>query len=214
MEFQLNNNRQYYRVESGLCWDALVDWRNRRQEADKQCFEFAKSVGGVGFYAGNDENVGNALAVAAIIFEGKLPSGWKQRRWSSFQNIREGTVAGWPDQRTIAGKAALKRIKALPLRPSSYRVCDAIGFPGAVNYSNATSRGSSALGFWETMHIGGWLRDTFYVGLPKLDEEIAKMEAKGYTVDTPRWTPVEGMVPILKEEMDLDFARAKLRDAA
>ncbi len=201
--------RQYYRVQSGPCWVALAVWRKRRHEVDDLCYEFARSVGGAGFYAGHDDNVGNALALNAVAFDGDLPKGWKPRRWKSLVRA-DGKAPAWPDQRTSAGKDALKAIKALPLRPSSGHVCKAIGHPQALAYSGTgTSRGCSSLGLWDTMTVG-WHEDTFYVGLPRLNEEIAAYQAKGYTVDTPEWHPLPGMEPILKEEMELGFARARL----
>lgn len=202
-------DRQFYRVASGSCWDALMAWREERKAVDAACFEFAKSVGGIGFYAGHDDNVGNATAIAAVTFEGELPKGWKPRRWSSFV-LQSGHTPAWPDERTKLGKEAVKAIKALKLRPSTYKVCDKIGFPSCVSYSKpGECRGTDGMMCFETMLVG-WNGDTFYVGLPRLNETIAKYEAEGYAVETPRWEPLPGMEPILKEEMDLDMARAKL----
>ena len=213
---QFKPNRQFYRVASGPCWDVLMAWRKEREAVDAACFDFAKSVGGSSFYAGHDDNVCNATALSAVTFEGDLPKGWKARRWSSFV-VKDGQTPAWPDKRTKVGREALAAIGRLKLRPSSYKACDAIGFPSCINYKgNGTIDGYDSMMCVETMAVG-WHLDTFYVGLPRLNDEIEKYEARGYTVTTPRWEPLEGMEPILKEEMDLDMARAKLereREAA
>jgi hypothetical protein len=210
--FTVDSPRQYYRVTSGPCWDILVAWREKRNAIDAGCFDFAKSVGGNGFFGGHDDNVGNALAISAVSFDGKLPEGWKQRKWKSLQ-VKTGNTAGWPDQRSKAGRAALAAIRALPLRPSSGKVCDAISHPHSLHYKTAAGgEGHSSLGFWDTALIG-WSGDTFYLGLPNIALEKRRHEAQGDTVLTPVWEPWDGMEPILKEEMELDYARAKLAKA-
>lgn len=210
---EVSPTRCEYRVASGPCHEALITWRQDRQAIDAQCFEFARSVGGNGFYAGHDDNVGNALAIHAVTFEGAVPAGWKERKWKSLKRTGEG-IPCWPDKRTAVGKAALKAIKALPLRPSSYRVCTAIAFPASLEYhGNGVTRGSSAMGFFETL-LAGWIKDTFYVSLPDVKRARQRLIDSGYTVDTPEWEPLPGMEPILKEEADLDYAREKLRLAA
>ena len=204
-------DRQYFRVERGPCFDILVAWRKQRRELETRYFDFAKSVGGVGFYAGHDDNVGNATALAAVIFDGPLPKGWKLRQWSSFV-VEDGKTPGWPDQRTKIGKDALAAIKAMPLRPSSYHVCGALGVPTSLEYSGkGTIKGYDCMGVFETANIG-WTGDSFYIALPKIAEARQRLTDQGYTVATPEWQPLDGMEPILKEEMELDFARAKLRE--
>jgi hypothetical protein len=205
--------RKYYRVVEGPCHEVLTRWRSKREELQKQYLAFANSVGGCGYYPGHDDNVVNATAISAVVFDGKLPSGWKPRRWQSFTGVHRGKSTGWPDQRTKIGKEALAAIKKLPLLPSSYGPCREIGFPTSLSYSGReTILGSTQMGVWETMLIG-FLRDTFYVAIP--DEEAARAElvAKGYTVEGDPWRPLPGMVEILEEEMNLDFARERARKA-
>lgn len=205
--------RQYFRVTEGPCWDILVDWRAKRQAIEAECFDFAKASGGTGFYGGHDDNVGNATAVSAVTFAGELPKGWKPRNWKSLV-AKEGETPAWPDQRTIAGKAALAAIRALPLRPSTYHVCKAIGFPSSLEYSGkSVTKGYDGMGVFDIAVIG-WLQETFYIALPKLSEARQRLIDSGYTVATPDWTPLAGMEPILKEEMELDYARARLAKAA
>jgi hypothetical protein len=170
-------------------------------------------VGGVGYYSGNDENVGNASPISGVIFPGDLPDGWKRRNWSSQRGLKSGQVVGWPHLGTKAGKALLTHIKTLPLMPSSNRVCAAIGFPLALCYEGKGSSGTEMLAFFETAKVG-WLKDTFYLSLPDYAGQRAKREADGYTITTPQWSPLDGMEPVLKEQVDLDYALARQAEAA
>ena len=212
MEFV--EKRNHFRVAAGPCHEILMRWREARKAIEDQYWSFAKSVGATGFFPGHDDNVGNATAISAAIFEGGLPKGWKPRKWKSFANLSAGKMAGWPDQRTTDGKAALKAIKALPLRPSTYGPCDEIGFPSSLRYSRPDgSHGSMGLGFMSTLSVG-WIEDVFYVSLPDEAKSRADLERDGYTVEGEPWTPLAGMECILKEEADLDYARHKAKVAA
>lgn len=208
-----NQPRAHFRVESGPCHEILMRWREARTEIESEYFAFAKSAGGMGFYPGSDDNVGNAVAINAVIFEGDLPKGWKPRKWKSFAGLERGKTAAWPDTRSTDGKAALAAIKALPLRPSSYGPCDAIGFPSSLSYTKEGTNGSMTLGVFETLKVG-WIEDVLYVSLPDEKRVRLGMEAEGYTVEGDLWSPLPGMVRVLKEEVDLDYARHKAKVAA
>lgn len=205
--------RKHYRVRSGPCWDACKAYREAYDAITASNMNFAVSVGGIGFYEGSTENVGNGLAISAVTFDGPLPKGWKRRNWRSFTGLKTGHTAAWPDQRTSEGKAALKAIKALPLFPLPDRVCDAIGFPTSLSYEKEGASGTESLGFFRTIGIG-WIDDTFYVSLPDIVGQRARKIEQGYTVTTPEWHILDGMEPILKEEADLDYARNRAAKAA
>lgn len=205
--------RLHYRVASGPCHDACSAFRSLKIDIAGKHQAFAKAAGGVGHYPGSTENVGNAMAINAVIFDGDLPSGWKPRRQSNYRGLKPGQRAASPDQHTKAGKAILEEIGQLPLLPSSGRICDAIGFPQGLSYRKGDHTGMEALGLFETIKVG-WLGDVFYVSLPDYDAIRARREADGYEVTTPPWTLLPGMELILKEEADLDFARAAAAKAA
>jgi hypothetical protein len=198
--------RKHYRVLSGPCWDALKAYRDIRTEVGEEHLAWARSVGGVGCYSGSTENVGNGVSIYAVVFEGELPKGWKRRDQRDYKGLKPGQTAAWPDKRSSEGKAATVAINALRLLPDPDRVTKAIGFPHSLEYEKEGQNGFEALGFFETIRIG-WLLDTFYVSLPDIAGQRARRIADGYTVTTPEWHPLEGMEPILKEEMALDFAR-------
>lgn len=206
--------RKVYRVESGPCFDILTEWREKRRLVSKELFDWIEAKGAVAFIPGPDDNVGNAVPIARAIFEGDLPQGWRERSIKTASPLKNGQLAAVPDKRTSIGKQLEKEIKTLPLRPSTSKPCTAIGFPHCLRYSGkGTISGSIGLGLWETMSVG-WLPDgPFYVSLP--DEKLKRQEIEedGYTVEGEPWEPLPGMVEILKEEMDLDFARAKLAQA-
>lgn len=207
--------RKHYRVVDGPCWDACEMYRQAKQAVSDAHWDFAKSIGAVGLYSGNTENVGNALPVNAIIFDGALPEGWKRRNWSSMKGMKPGQTSAFPDKRSKAGKAALAAIMALPLLPTPDRICKAIGYPLAISYERSGDKpcsGTQGLGFFEVANVG-WLKDTFYLSLPDYAGQRGKLESEGYTITTAPWSPLEGMQPILKEEADLDYARAKLESA-
>lgn len=206
--------RKVYRVESGPCYDILTDWREQRRVIAKEAWDWVKAHGGTGFIPGHDDNVGNAKAINRVIFEGELPQGWLQRSIKLASPLKAGQLTAVPDKRTTTGKALEKEIRELPLRPSSSKPCTAIGYPHALRYSHPDgSYGSTSLGFFETMQVGWIVDGPFYVSLP--DEMIKRqeLEERGYTVEGEPWEPLPGMIEILKEEMDLDFARAKLAQA-
>lgn len=205
--------RKHYRIAGGPAWEACNDYRALRQAVSDKHHDYAKSVGGIGFYAGNDENVGNASPISGVIFAGDLPTGWKRRNWSSQRGLKSGQVVGWPHLGTKAGRAILADIKRLPLLPSSNRVCAAIGFPHSLSYEGKGSTGTESLGFFETAKIG-WLQQTFYLSLPDYAGQRAKKEAEGYIVTTPQWSPLDGMESVLKEQVDLDYAIARQAEAA
>lgn len=199
--------RKHYRIASGPAFDACQKYRQARERVSDVHLAYAKSVGGVGNYQGSTARVGNGTPISAVIFEGDLPAGWKPRKWRSFQGLPNGRSAAWPDKRTVAGKAALAEIMALEYRPDPDDICGDIGFPLSLSYSKEGSTGTESLGFFETANVG-WIKDVYYLSLPDYAAVRAKREAEGYTVDTPYWSPLEGMDPVLKEEVDLDFARA------
>jgi hypothetical protein len=206
--------RKVYRVESGPCFDILTEWREQRRIIAEQAWSWVEGQGGSGFIPGHDDNVGNAQAIKRVIFEGKLPQGWLQRSIRLASPLKQGQVTAVPDKRTTIGKALEKEIKALPLRPSSSKPCTAIGYPHALSYARpGGGHGVTSLGLFETMQVG-WIADgPFYVSLPDERAERQQLEERGYTVEGEPWEPLPGMVEILKEEMDLDFARAKLAQA-
>lgn len=205
-------DRITYRVAHGPCHEALLAWRTEKQAVQSHHQGSATALGAVGFYPGSDDNVGNGIAIYALIFEGKLPEGWKPAGKRFFKH-GSGQVAGKPDKRTAIGKLALEAIQALPCTPNPDKVSREIGFPMSLNYESADSKGSRHLGMWNCIAIG-WLEDTFYVSLPDLQAERQIHIDRGETVTSPDWHPLEGMERILKEEADLDFARAKLKEAA
>ncbi len=206
--------RNFYRVESGPCFDILIQWREQRRLVSQEIFDWVESKGGAGFIPGPDDNVGNAQAINCVIFEGKLPAGWLQRSIRLAQPLQPGQATAVPDKRTTIGKALEKEIKALPLRPSTNKPCTAIGYPHGLRYSHPDgSYGGTSLGFFETMQVGWIVDGPFYVSLPDEKLKRQELEERGYTVEGEPWQPLPGMVEILKEEMDLDFARAKLAQA-
>ncbi|MCM0001444.1 MAG: hypothetical protein NBV68_18895, partial [Erythrobacter sp.] len=92
--------------------------------------------------------------------------------------------------------------------------CTAIGYPHSLSYSSPNGgHGVTSLGFFETMQIGWIAGGPFYVSLPDEMLKRQELEERGHTVEGEPWQPLPGMVEILKEEMDLDFARAKLAQA-
>jgi hypothetical protein len=205
--------RKHYRVTSGVAFDACTAFKERQQEVVAAHQDYAAAVGGVGCYTGNTENVGNATAISAVIFEGELPSGWKRRSWKSFSGMKPGQIAGWPDKRTASGKAALADIAALPLAPTPDRICAPIGFPTCLKYERPD--GGSCMqhmGLWNVANIG-WLEGVFYLSLPDYAAQKAAKEREGYTVTLPAWDVPEGMVMVLKEEVALDYARARAAEA-
>lgn len=206
--------RKVYRVESGPCFDILTDWREKRRLVSKECWDWVESKGGVAFIPGAEDNVGNAIAINRVIFEGDLPAGWLQRSINLASPLKPGQCTAVPDRRTTIGKALMKEIKALPLQLSTSKPCTEIGFPHALRYSHPDgSYGSTSLGFFTTMQVG-WIADgPFYVSLPDEKLKRQELEQQGYTVEGEPWEALPGMVQILKEEMDLDFARAKLAQA-
>jgi len=208
-----NQPRLNFRVASGPCHTALIAWRERRLAVEKQHFDFAKSVGGTGFYPGSEDNVGNGVAIHAVIFEGDLPAGWKVRKWKSFNGLSAGMSAGWPDKRTKIGKEALAVIRALPLRPSCNAPCDEIGFPTSLSYTYPGGKGSVPLGMFETLKAG-WIEDVFYVSLPDYQRIGLALQAEGKEVERVDWLPLVGMQLVLKEQVDLDYARHKAATAA
>lgn len=205
-------DRITYRVAHGPCHAALLAWRTEKQAIAKQHWDYATALGAVGFYPGSDDNVGNGIAISALIFEGKLPEGWKPAGKRYFKHPA-GHVAGKPDKRTTLGKVVLEAIQALPCTPNPDKATRDIGFPMSLSYETATLKAARHLGMWNCMSIG-WLGDTFYVTLPDLQAERQYHIDKGETVTSPDWHPLEGMERILKEEADLDFARAALEEAA
>lgn len=207
--------RKVYRVESGPCFDILTKWREEHRRISDQIFDWAKDRGGVAVIFGPDDNVGNAVAIRRVIFQGDLPSGWRQQSIQLASPLKRGQVAAVPDRRTSEGKFLDKQIKALPLRPSTGHPCTAIGYPHSLSYSHPAkgSKGCMSLGLFQTMQVG-WIADgPFYVSLPDEKLKRQELEEDGYTVEGEPWEPLPGMVEILKEEMDLDFARAKLVQA-
>lgn len=205
--------RKVYRVESGPCFDILTEWREQRRLISKQHWDWVEAKGGVALIPGSDDNVGNAIAIIRVVFEGELPAGWLKRSYNS-PNLKPDQVTAVPDKRTIIGKALMKEIEALPLRPSTNRPCDAIGYPHSLRYSGRECiTGTTSLGLFTTMQVG-WIADgPFYVSLPDEQLKRKELEERGYTVEGEPWVSLPGMVEILKEEMDLDFARAKLAQA-
>lgn len=206
--------RKVYRVESGPCFDILTDWREQRLLVAKELWNWVEAKGGLAFIPGPEDNVGNAVAINRVIFERDLPAGWLAKSVKTASSLKPGQVPAVPDKRTTIGKALEKEIKALPLRPSSSKPCTAIGYPHGLRYTHPDgSYGSTSLGFFETMQVG-WIADgPFYVSLPDERLKRQELEESGYTVEGEPWEPLAGMVEILKEEMDLDFARAKLAQA-
>lgn len=204
--------RVHYRVSSGPCHDALLAWREERNAIQSKHWEFAKSNGASGLYPGSDDNVGNGIAIHALIFEGALPEGWKSAG-KAFYRHGDKQVAGKPDKRTAIGKALVKEIAGLPRPPHSDRVLDKIGFPARLDYENEAGSGSRWLGFINALSVG-YIKDVFYIALPDLQAERQAHFSKGDKVTSPDWQPLDGMEAILKEEADLDFARAKLADAS
>lgn len=206
--------RKVYRVESGPCFDILSDWREQRRLVSKELFDWIEAKGAVGFIPGHEDNVVNATPISRVIFEGQVPAGWLHRSINLAQPLKPGQVTAVPDSRTTIGKALMKEIKALPLRPSTNKPCTAIGFPHGLRYSHPDgSYGGTSLGLFTTMQVG-WIADgPFYVSLPDERVERQELEEHGYTVEGEPWEPLPGMVEILKEEMELDFARANLAQA-
>ena len=204
----------YYRVTDGPCHEILMGWFATRRKLQSTYWAFIQSVGAVGYIPGWDDNVGNACAVIGVIFEGDLPAGWKRKKLRLNASLASNKVIGWPDKRSIIGKEAMKALKALPLCPSSNGPCKDIGFPLSLEYTGkSVSRGSTSLGFFETMSIG-CIGDTFYVALPDERARRAELQAQGYTVKGDPWSPLPGMTQILREEMDLDYARDAAAQAA
>lgn len=202
-----------YRVEDGPCHEILLRWRDQRNKIATRCWAFAESVGGSGYVPGHDDAVVNAVAINAIIFSGDLPKGWKPKELNLATPLPEGKRLGWPDQRTKVGKAAMAAIKALPVVPSTRHARAEIGFPPSLTYrGNSVERGSHPLGLFDTLKVG-WLEDVLFVALPDENDARRKLEAKGYTVDGDPWQPMPEMVEILREEMDLEFAKAKAAKA-
>jgi hypothetical protein len=205
--------RKVYRVGSGPCFDILTIWQENRRLVSKQCWDWVESKGGVAFIPGAEDNVGNATAITRVIFEGELPAGWLRRSINLASPLKPGQVTAVPDRRTNIGKALMKEIKALPLRPSTCGPCDEIGFPHSLKATTSDSSFHTSLGLFTTMQVGWIAGGTFYVSLPDEKRKRLELEEKGYTVEGEPWEPLPGMVEILKEEMDLDFARAKLAQA-
>lgn len=206
----LEHKRRYYRVTEGPCHAALLAWRQKTKAIKDQHWDFVKAHGAKGYFPGFEDNVGNAIAIIGLIFEGALPTGWKPKKLKSSVDMT-GKKVGWPDQRTAIGKQALRDLKALPLCPSTNSVCDQIGFPHVLKYSGKdTEEGWASLALFETLSAG-YIDDTFYISLPDEALNRSMYEAKGYIVEGEAWSPLPGMVEILEEEMDLDFAREKLR---
>ncbi|HZG32158.1 MAG TPA: hypothetical protein VEZ59_02730 [Sphingopyxis sp.] len=208
----MNTPRIYFRVTSGPCHNALIAWRTKRQEIAALHWDLGQLYGAVGLYPGSDDNVGNARAINALIFKGELPEGWKRASAKAFHRHDAGQVAGKPDLRTSIGKAAEKAIKALPLTPHVDRVTREIGFPMSLDYLSGEGGGSSWLGWIDCM-AAGWIKDTFYVSLPDIDHARREHMELGRTVTTPDWRPLPGMEQILKEEMELEYARDRARKA-
>jgi len=200
--------RLYFRVSDGPCFDACQRWWDRRVEVSKAHQAYVDTVGGCGFYQGSTEGVGNGIPLYGVIFEGAPPKGWKKRSARNFSAPGEGKVIGVPDKRTAAGKGAVKAIAELPFVPSENRICKDIGFPFAISWDDERGSGSEALGFFDVLKAAR-LDGVFYISLPDVVTKRAKMIASGKNVTTSEWTPLPGMSLILKEEMLLDFARAK-----
>lgn len=199
--------RIFYRVSSGPCHDALIAWRKRREAVAQTHWEFATSQGAVGLYPGSDDNVGNGRAIYALIFDTKLPNGWKAAG-QRFHRHGSGQCAGKPDLRTKTGKAAADAISQLAMTPHVDKVTRAIGYSLSLDFEGPDGRGSRALGFFNCMTVG-WIENTFYISLPDLEAERGYHLARGDQVLSPNWHPDDGMQPILMEEADLDFAREK-----
>ena len=207
------SDRKFYRITHGPCHEILQSWREQVREVGNQHWEFSQAMGAIGFIPGSEDNVVNGVAIRRLIFDGALPKGWKERMTRGTV-LQRGHLAALPDLRTIAGKEAAKAMNALPLRPSTRAACDAIGFPHGLQYAgNGAIRGSTSLGFWETLSVG-YIDDTFYVALPDERAKRRKLEEEGYTVEGHPWTPLPGMIEILREEMELDFARHNAATAA
>lgn len=208
-----DNRNKFYRVESGPCFEILTRWREQRRLAAKAVFDWVESKGGTGFVPGSDDNVINGLPIRVVIFDGPPPTGWREHRIDMATPLKLGQTTATPDMRTKIGKALIEEIKLLPRQPSSYGPCDAIGYPTGLRYEGQGCKGSTSLGFIETMGVG-WIADgPFYVRLPDERHARKRLEERGYTVEGEPWEPLPGMVEILREEMELDFARANLAQA-
>lgn len=208
-----DNPRVTFRVTSGKCHDALIAYRARRKECQSAYWAYAESKGAVGLFQGGTENVGNARPISALIFDHVPGGGWIKAHKNLQAKLAGGQVAYRPGEKTVVGRALLAEIMALPLLPCPDRaILPAIGFPTSLHYSSETySDMHSSLGFWELAGVG-FIADTFYLSLPDINAIRRKHIDRGDTVHTPEWSPLDGMELILKEEADLDFARAKLAE--
>ena len=155
--------------------------------------------------------MGNGVPIYAVVFDGKLPKGWR-RAAASLQNS-SATVSGVPNKATKAGKLIKGEVDALPFKPSPYIVTNKINYPMGISYKKGDVRGSATVGGFFGPSIA-WLGDIFYLGLGNFAKSKKRYEDDGYTVTTPDWELLPGMVEVLKERVDLDFAEAALREAA
>lgn len=207
------NERKYYRVTHGIAYDAIMAYREKCHAVEGVCWDYSKRVGGIGFFEGSAANVGNGVAINAVIFEGSAPAGWKKSHSSYQAKLDRGKTACRPDKRTKAGQQFEAEIKAIERAPCADVICEAIGAPTSISYKYKDGHGNASFGFWSACSPA-WCGDDLYLALPDYEAAWARYEADGKTVTTPRWTVPDGMTEILKEEMDLDFARAKLAESA
>ena len=200
----------WYRTSEGPAFEFCQDWKQRRRDAAEAIMAWVRQHGGNNFIEGSGPRVIGGWPVNAILCEGKPTTpGWKlDKRRSS-----DGREMWRPHQGNAAGRALAKEMQSLPSMPAMDEFCDHFGFPHGFSYRGDKSYGSAATNAYSftTCQIG-WVSNEYWIVLPDLEAIFSDYEARGYTVETPRWSPPEGLRPASRAQYDLEMAKAAVAE--
>lgn len=200
--------RVFYEVTPGSPAFEFCETHAAERKSVKQAFaDYAKAKGARGWTEG-------FTGLSGLIFDygASIPEGFKEER----RRTLDGRVNYTPRYSTKAGKMIAKEIEALPPLPRQSEFAQHFGIPTGLRYTGGDCiHGSMSLtcgGVFENSLIAWTEPGAYWVVLPDIDAEIAKLLEQHDTVEPSTWALPEGLKRSSKARYELALARAKVRE--
>ena len=201
-------SRVFYEVEIGSPAHAFCLQHAAERLAKKEEFaDYAKSKGARGWVEG-------FTALTGLIFDTgvDIPAGLKKER----KRLSDGSEWYSPRYSSTAGKVIAAEIEALGHLPRQSSFAKHFALPTGLKYEGGHClHGAMSLtcgGAFENSLIAWPKEGEFWVVLPDIDGEIARLQAEGSTVEPSTWMLPPGLKRSSEARYKLAVAQAKVED--